>query len=250
MAHISAARPIRQELKAQGYSLARAAEWSMSDELRQAWLSLSIDYADLPPDHFLPNKASYRFRRYGRYCLMPASEALTRLPHENYFQSRDINKVTGGMAREFAPLLDTTFDNPFLQELIRFDFRQLPIANEMKRSPWEVQVHLIRVTASSPARGYPTPEGIHKDGAEFVTVHLTELVNADGGDVSVYDNDRRLLDTYRLEQVMDFYLLNDRRLWHQADPIAPKHTTHQAIRSILTFDYHHRPDLECAGTTA
>ena len=244
MPQINTAHPIRQELEARGYSLVRAAELSMSDELRQAWLSLSIDYADLPPDDFLPGEASYRFRRYGRYCLVPASEELIRLPHENYFQSSDINQVTGGFVRQFAPLLDTTFDNSFLQELIRFDFRQFPIADEMKLFPWEVQVHLIRVTGSSQECGYPTPEGIHKDGAEFVAVHLAELVNADGGDVSVYDNDRNLLAKYRLEQVMDFYLLNDRRRWHQADPIRPKQAAHQAIRSILTFDYHHAPDQE------
>ncbi len=243
MSHISATRQIRKELKTRGYSLVRAAELSISDELRQAWLSLSMDYADLPPDDFLPGKVKYRFRRYGRFYFMPASEALTRLPHENYFQSSDINKVTGGMVRKFAPLLDATFDNPFLQALIRFDFRQFPLADEMKRAPWEVQVHLIRVTANSQARGYPSPEGIHRDGAEFVTVHLAELVNVEGGDVSVYDDDQNLLARYRLNQILDSYLLNDRILWHQAALIRPKQAAHQAIRSILTFDYHYASGL-------
>ncbi len=246
-AHITTTHPIRQELRNQGYSLVRATELSISDELRQAWLSLTMDYADLPTDDFLPNDARYRFRRYGRYDFLPASEELTRLPHEDYFQSSDINRVTGGFVRKFAPLLDTTFDNAFLQELIRFDFRQFPLADDMKRVPWEVQVHLIRVTASSEEQGHPTPEGIHKDGADFVTVHLAELVNAEGGDVSLYDNDQNLLTNYRLSQIMDSYLLNDRLLWHQAEPIKPKQAAHQAIRSILTFDYHHRHNLEVPG---
>lgn len=244
MSYITTTHPIREDLETQGYSLIRATELSIPDELRQAWLSLSIDYADLPADEYLPDNGKYRYRRYGRFTFMPATEQLTRLPHLDYFQDTDINQVTGGFIRKFAPLHDSTFDNPFLQELICFDFRHFPIAEDMLQIPWEVQVHLIRVTASAGEDGHPTPEGIHKDGANFVTVHLAELVNADGGDVSIYDNDKNLLSTHRLNQITDSYLFNDEILWHSANPITPKNEAHQAIRSILTFDYHPKPDAE------
>lgn len=244
MPFITTTHDIRTELETDGYSLVRATELSIPADLRQSWLSLSIDYADLPVDEYLPNNEKYRFRRYGRFYFVPATEELVRLPHEDYFQGTDINKVTGGIVRKFAPLLDTTFENPFLHEMIRFDFRHFPVAEPMKNDPWDVHVHLIRITANTDTDGHPTPEGIHKDGAEFVTVHLAELVNADGGEVSIYDNDKNLLSTHHLNQIMDCYLFNDDRLWHKADPITPKDEKHQAIRSILTFDYHHAPDLE------
>lgn len=244
MSIISTSHDVRQELIDDGYSLVRATELTIPAELRQAWLSLSIDYADLPMDEFLPNKGKYRFRRFGRFYFDPKTEELVRLPHVDYFQSTDINKVTGGIVRKFAPLLDTTFENPFLHELIRFDFRLFPVPEDMLNAPWQVDVHLIRVTANTGENGHPTPEGIHKDGAEFVTVHLAELVNANGGDVTIYDNDKNELASYRLNQIMDFYLFNDERLWHKADPITPKDGAHQAIRSILTFDYHYSPDLQ------
>jgi len=244
MSQITTTHDIRKDLETQYYSLIRATELKIPDELRQAWLSLSIDYADLPIDDYLPNNGKYRRRRYGRYYFLPATEELARLPHEDYFQDTDINNVTGGIVRKFAPLLDTTFENDFLQELIRFDFRQFPVAESMLSDPWDVHVHLVRVTANAGEDGHPTPEGIHKDGAEFVTVHLAELVNANGGDASIYDNDKNHLASFRLNQVMDFYVFNDDMLWHKADPITPKSEAHQAIRSILTFDYHHAPDLE------
>jgi hypothetical protein len=243
MTKITTTHNITEDLANVGYSLIRATELSIPGELRQSWLSLSIDYADLPPDEYLPDNGKYRFRRYGRFYFVPTSEELLRLPHEGYFQDTDINAVTGGIVRKFAPLLDTTFENEFLHELIRFDFRNLPVDDTLKSDPWDVHVHLVRVTANADINGHPTPEGIHKDGAEFVTVHLAELVNADGGDVSIYDNDKNLLSTHRLNQVMDFYIFNDDMLWHSADPITPKNGTHQAIRSILTFDYHHSPNL-------
>ncbi len=239
MTKITAAKDIRSEIAQSGYSLLRADELLISDELRQSWLSLTIDYADLPADEYLPGCARYRFRRYGRFRFSPSEGALTRLPHEDYFQSAEINSVTGGIIRNFAPLLDTTFDNCFLHELIRFDFAQFPIKDAGQlREDWEVHVHLIRVTADFRGQGHPTPEGIHRDGAKYVTVHLAELVNARGGAISIYDDDRRLLTTFRLETVLDSYLFDDAKLWHEAASISPAVLEHGAIRSILTFDYH------------
>ena len=241
---ITTSHAIRQELSDKGYSLVRATEMSIPDNMRQAWLSLSIDYADLPPDEFLPNNGKYRFRRYGRYYFQPQTEELLPLPHVNYFQGTDINKVTGGIIRKFAPLLDSTFENKFLQEMVRFDFRNFPVTDEMCQNAWQVDVHLVRVVASAEEQGHPTPEGVHKDGAEFVTVHLAEYVNANGGTVHILDNDKNPLEEFTLHQIMDFYLFDDSRLWHSADPISPKQADHKAIRSILTFDYHYMPDLE------
>ncbi len=241
METIKTDRNIKAEIATAGYSLARANELAIPDELRQAWLSLLIDYADLPADEYLPGGAVYRYRRYGRFNFSPDSGELKRLPHEDYFQSADINRVTGGYTRKFAPLLDGIFANLFLRALIRFDFAQFPLDARQRSGDWEVHAHLIRVTAAAGQPGHPTPEGIHRDGAAFVTVHLAELVNASGGDVSIYDDDRKLLTSFRLRQVMDSYLFNDVILWHAAAPIQPIDPEHAAIRSILTFDYHHRP---------
>ena len=238
---IATERNIKSEIAAKGYSLASADDLRISDALWQARLSLLIDYADLPADEYLPDGASYRYRRYGRFRFTPGSGALERLPHEDYYQSADINRVTGGIIRRFAPLQDSAFANPFLRALIRFNFAQFPLDADGAAGDWEVQAHLIRVTADAGQVGHPTPEGIHRDGAAFVTVHLAELENAEGGDVSIYDDGRNLLSTFRLRQVMDSYLFNDATLWHEAAPIQPRDPAHPAIRSILTFDYHQRP---------
>ena len=239
MEAITTARDIKGEIARDGYSVLRAADLRVSAELRQSWLSLTIDFANLPADEFLPGGARYRSRRYGRFRFSPTSGALARLPHEDYFQSADINQVTGGIARRFAPLTDTTFDNAFLRELIRFDYSQFPLAERAQReADWEVHAHLIRVSADLNTRGQPTPEGIHRDGAAFVAVHLAERVNALGGEVSIYDDARRPLSTFRLEAALDSYLFNDALLWHAVEPIRPAASAHGAIRSILTFDFH------------
>lgn len=233
--------PIRDDIAQKGYSLLRAGALHIADDLRSAWDALQASYPDLPADDFLPDGGRYRFRRYDSFRYEPQNDALTLLPHDDYFQTRDINAVTGGMVRQFAPLTPDIAANPFLHALIRFDFAQFPLSEAQQHQPWRVDVHLIRVMARAGEQGQPTPEGIHRDGAAFVTVHLAELDNADGGDVTVYDDDKRPLASFRLYDVMDAYLFADDRLWHGVTPIQPREASRPGVRSILTFDY--RPDI-------
>jgi hypothetical protein len=232
------------ELTAKGYSVVRRDEIVLTHDMETAWETLRAAYPDLPPDEFLPGGLKYRYRRFGRFYFLPMTGELLPLPHVDYFQSKDINKVTGGIVRKFAPLLPEMFENAFLKELIRFDFHQFPLSEEMKRGAWNVDVHLMRVVAERDLPGQPTPEGIHRDGAEFVTVHLAELENVTGGTVGVYDLHEHPLVNFTLETLLDSYFLHDTHVLHDAQPIRAIDTTTRGVRSILTFDYKHQPALE------
>lgn len=245
MQSISTAQHIRSEIDEQGYSVVRAKQLKLSEEMQAEWEALLEDYQSLPRDNYLPDKGLYRFRRYDRFYYLPSTSEVHLLPHEDYFQATDINQVTGGMVRQFEPMLKNSTQNTFLHDLIRFDFAQFPLANsEMAQDTWQVDVHQVLVTADVGSRGEPTPEGIHRDGAAFVTVHLAVLENAVGGEASVYDDDKNHLASFQLETVLDSYLFNDAILWHGVTPIRSADGEHPAKRGILTFDYHHRPDLE------
>lgn len=240
MAGIQSDRKVSAEMASAGFSLLRADEITISDEMLQSWLALSIDYSDLPAVDYPPRGGAQRFRRYGRFSFWPDSGMLRQLPHDDYYPGTDGNPDTGGYARRFAPLLDSTFENIFLRELIRFDYRQFPPDAANATEVWEVQVHLIRVKASEHEAGKPAPQRLLPDGAELVALHLAELVNARGGQVSLFDDEQNLVASFRLNQVMDSYLAHDARLWHSAAPIGPLKPEHEAIRSILKFDFHPR----------
>ena len=235
---IVTAHSIQQDLASTNFSYIFADELQLSEVMQTAWEDLRKCYPDLPPDNYLPNDRKYRFRRYGRFQFETKTGNLTQLPHVDYFQSEEINRVTGGIIRKFAPLTQDIAENPFLQELIRFDFRHFPLNEHQRQQNWVVDVHLIRVVASADEAGHPTPEGIHKDGAEFVTIHLAEHENAEGGTASIYDNDKELIHQLTLTQILDTYIFNDLQTWHKADPIRPIDPAYPAVRSILTFDYH------------
>ena len=216
---ITTARDVRSELEAHAYSRVRAGDLDAPRDLLLAWEALRADYPALPLDEFLPGGLKYRFRRWGKAYYLPSTGEITPLPPQ-------------------------VFDNPFVLALIRFNMDQFPIRLDQRSLPWQVDIHLIRVVADVTGEGHPTPEGIHKDGAEFVTVHLVELDNAAGGEVTIYDNAKQPLYSFRLENLLDSYLFEDSRVWHAASSIKPVDPARPAVRSILTFDYHFAPDLE------
>lgn len=235
---------VAHDLSTQGYSLIAANDITPAAQYPSQMAALLAEYPTLPQDEFLPNGARYRFRRYGRFYFSPLDDELLPLPHVDYMQTKDINPLVGGIVRKFAPLTPQLVDNAFLHALIRFDFAQFPITAEQQRGAWQVDVHLIRIVAGDEAAGEPTPEGIHRDGAQFVTVHLAELENAEGGVATIYDEDRQPLQSFTLGSIMEAYFVNDERVLHGVTPIRPRVTGQQAVRSILTFDYHFKPDLE------
>lgn len=233
---------VADELRTQGYSLLTPDEIMPVAQYPREMNALLAAYRDLPQDEFLPNGARYRFRRYGRFAYLPAEDTLTPLPHEDYVQSKDINPLVGGVVRRFAPLTPEMVENPFLHALIRFDFGQFPLKPGQIRGAWQVDVHLIRIVATGSDTGEPTPEGIHRDGAAFVTVHLAELENAAGGLATIYDEQRQPLVSIQLGEIMEAYFVDDVRVLHGVTPIRPRGAG-QAVRSILTFDYHFKPEM-------
>lgn len=248
MLPITTTHNIQSDILTKGYSLVLAEEIPLNDDMAQTWTTLREDYQSLPRDEYLPDNGLYRYRRYDSFYFYPATGELALLPHKDYFQSSDINRVTGGIVRQFAPLTEETANNPFLQELIRFDFARFPLDNpDMQYHPWQVDVHQIHVVAKVDSEGHPTPEGVHRDGAAFVTVHLAVLDNVSGGMVSIYDDDKNHLESFRLQNVLDSYLFNDAILWHGVKAIHSKDGVNPAQRGILTFDYHYKPELTREG---
>jgi hypothetical protein len=147
-----------------------------SPELRIVW-------EDLPQDPYLDPAQGQRCRRFGRFTLQISGDSVDLTPRgpEPYRQTREQNRLFGGMDRWFAPLPEEEVLRDWLEELIRFDFSVVRAALAEVAPRWTVGIHLIRILALPDAPGLPTPEGLHQDGELFTFCHVVDRVGVRGG---------------------------------------------------------------------
>ena len=219
MAGLACLRDIRAELRRDGYGSLRAEDWRIADEMRQEWLSLSIDFSDLPADKAVPAGSAY-MRRSGRFAISSAGSQISPLP-----EARDMPKA----------LLDASRENAFLLALIGCDFAQLPLDAAALDGDWQAHAHLIRCMA-----GQPTPLR-HRSCVEVVALHLMELVNARGGDISIGGDDGSSLTQLSLDRPLDGCILHLAGLTYQTAPIAAIAPAHPAFRDLLVIEFQRQP---------
>jgi hypothetical protein len=243
MANVVSKDAVRTHIAKNGFAVVRGAEFDLSG-LENAWQSLTDNWMDLEVDAYMADHGRYRLRRYGRFFFRPATSELKRLPHATVFQSQQVNNFAGGIHRNFAPLRPSTFENPCLLALIRFDFDCFGTTDPVLLSaPWEVWIHQIRIQSSGNSEVRPAPEGIHHDGHDFIVMHLVGRHNVVGGVSSVYDNLENLVHSCSLEHPLDTIYADDHRVMHAVSPIRAADDKRLAYRDILIIDFDHKPSL-------
>ena len=132
-----------------------------------------------------------------------------------------------------------TVNNPFLRELIRFDFAQLTSKQHIEDN-WLVGVHQIRIIATLGVSGNPTPEGIHRDDETYTAQHLIDRHNVGGGVNYFYGSGaepaRRPDAVWKQESYFDSYYF-DRSLWHSVSPITSGNREGDGHRDVLLIDF-------------
>lgn len=229
---------IKNRVWRSGYAVVEGKDFKVSSTLQRHWPEFAETWNDLPPDEYLGSEAPCRLRRYSCLSYSPQTRVVSVMPDAAFHQSKLFNPLFGGIERRFAPLRPDTLRNPYLTELVDLDLQQWPIPNGRKELNWRVGVHQIRIASQNSQPASPTPEGIHRDGYQFVTIHFIARQNVLGGVSNIYDNQSRLLDSFTLSVAMDSIFIDDCRVMHDATPIQPERQSLLASRDtlILTYD--------------
>lgn len=202
--------------------------------------SIWEDFADcwnnLTQDKYMGDDGRYRFRRYGAFELDYAEGVLQLLPHAPYVQPSYINKLNGDVARHFDPLESRFVDNRFLEGLLR-SLAQVFDAVQGYSSKWNIRLHPYRIRASPQHPGMPTPEGLHRDGVDFIVTMMIKRHNVAGGETSITDSNGRLLCRYTLMQPQDLILIDDTMTMHSVTPVRPLEPGELAFRDVLVIAY-------------
>lgn len=122
----------------------------------------------------------------------------------------------------------------FLLGIIGFVEQQNPKINCLA-----ITAHHISVITHADAQGRSTPEGIHKDGADYILSALViERENITGGESYIYADDKKTVVFNRCLQPGEGILQEDEGspLWHSATPISVIDSKKSGKRSIIGLD--------------
>ncbi len=230
---------IAQSVARDGFACVRAAE--LGPILRAAGLSdwdrFARSWDELGVDMFMADGGRYRRRRFA--CFRANPEAITRKPHQPHYQSRDYNPLNGGIERWFEPVTDAIGAHPALRAILATChalFDGLTPA-PLRPAAWHVETHQFRIEARAGQEGRPTPEGMHRDGVDWVLVLLVSRINIASGETSIGDVGQAPLGSFTLTDPLDSAVTDDNRVYHGVTPVTPLDPTRPGHRDVLVVTF-------------
>lgn len=222
-----------------GFAFARAAQMGalLQREGLRDWESFAASWDDLGVDTYMADGGRYRRRRFAAFRAAPSG--IARKPHQPHYQSQDYNPLNGGIERWFEPVADAVAGHPALGAILRathalFD-GMTPAA--VRPLSWHVELHQFRIEARPGEVGRPTPEGMHRDGVDWVLVLMVRRRNIASGETTIYDLAKRLLGSFTLTEPLDSALVDDSRVFHGVTPVEPLDPAHPAYRDVLVVTF-------------
>src|SRR5207344_784806 len=104
-----------------------------------------------------------------------------------HYQGIEYNRLVGGIERWFEPIAPAIAGGPSFGAIVSFG---LELYGSLKPgTDWHIEAHQFRIEARPGAEGQPTPEGVHRDGVDYVTVMLVDRVNIESGTTTMHAPD-------------------------------------------------------------
>jgi len=199
------------------------------------WTTFVESWNSLEMDAFMADGGRYRRRRHGVYAV-GRDETANRQSHQPHYQTTDYNPLNGGIERWFAPVRDEIASGPSLTTILRFCSRLFsPLSPSVAN--WKVEIHQFRIEAGPDEAGKPTPEGMHRDGVDWVLVLLIRRHNIRSGTTTIADLDKRSLGSFTLTEPLDAAIVDDSRVYHGVTPIEPIIAGEPAYRDVLVVTF-------------
>lgn len=192
-------------------------------------------WSRLEVDAFMADGGRYRRRRIANFAASPGVPGHVRGPHRPHFQAVVHNKLNGGVDRWFAPVEDAVATSAPMTALL--DLGRAWAEAQLGPQNWFVEMHQFRIEAQPNAPGYPTPEGMHHDGVDFVLIAMIKRTNLLDGETLIEDDSGNRLAQFTLEQPLDSVFVEDARVLHGVTPIRPADPVQTSCRDVLVLSW-------------
>lgn len=204
------------------------------------WHEFASSWGDLAEDAYLAQVGLRRRRRHAVFRAT-ADAAPAPAPHQPHYQSRDYNALQGGIKRWFEPIRPAVAASVPMHGLLGFAHALFGgLAPQVQH--WHVEVHQFRIEALPGQHGQPTPEGLHRDGVNFVMVVLIDRHNITSGTTSIHSIEGSEIGSFTLTRPLDTAFVDDSRVYHGVTAVAPLDPSQPAWRDVLVITFR-----ECAA---
>ena len=196
-----------------------------------AWTRFASSWNDLAVDMYLAEHGTYRRRRHAVFSLSKDGAA-KREAHRPHYQGKNYNTLQGGIERWFEPVETHVADSDIFRRILSFcakTFAELAPNVTL----WNVEAHQFRIEARESQAGQPTPEGVHRDGVDYVLVALVARTNIERGTTTIHDASGKQLGSFTLTRALDTALVDDERVFHGVTPVLPSDSSKPAFRDVL-----------------
>lgn len=189
----------------------------------------------LEEDQYMADGGHYRKRRHATLATQQDGDRPRLMPHQAHYQTEAYNPLNGGVARYFAPILDDLMNSKTLAALL--DFGNHLFSRISGKNQWHIELHQFRIEARDGQHGNPTPEGVHRDGVDYVIVVMINRVNIESGATTIYNLDNQLVGEFTLLNTFDMVIVNDKKVYHGVTPITQLDASEEAYRDVLVMTF-------------
>lgn len=198
------------------------------EQFKNSWNHLQIDT-------YMADGGTYRKRKYATLSSPASSGEWVLEPHQPHYQGLYYNNLNGGVERHYEPIDDDVVYSNAFNQILKLGCNIF--SQQSPEADWHIETHQFRIEANGEISGKPTPEGIHRDGVDFILMMMINHQNLSGGVTTIYDLDKKPLTRFSLNQAMDTAVLNDHNLFHGVSEILQDNPEQNTIRDVLVATY-------------
>ena len=199
------------------------------------WPEFAASWNELPLDTCMADHGRYRRRRHAVFAAGRGG-TIVRQAHQAHFQTLDYNPLNGGVERWFEPIDEQLGDGPSMRTILAFCHA---LFDRMAAAPqaWHIEAHQFRIEAVAGQPGLPTPEGMHRDGVDYVLVLLVRRSNIKSGTTMIGTTAAGFFSSFTLAEPFDAALVDDQRVYHGVTPVEPLDPAAPAWRDVLVVSF-------------
>jgi hypothetical protein len=229
---------LRDEIVRRGFAFVSAAQVRPllgPPEVSSDWARFAASWNDLHVDTYLPDGHRYRRRRHATLSAR-AGEVVCHLePHQPHFQGVEYNPLVGGIHRWFEPIESDVVEGAAMRSVLALCCRLF--GQFRPTADWHIECHQFRIEARRDAPGQPTPEGVHRDGVDYVLVLLINRVNIASGTTTMHNIAGHTLGSFTLSTPLDAAVVDDARVMHGVTPVQSIDPEIPAYRDVLVVTF-------------